>query len=161
MGKRVCEHCGRAFSYRGTHARRFCSQTCYNAERADTATNDPSNIAFLCKDHHWAEHMEPRLLGRARAVRRFPLQPCEVCGTTEDIHRHHRDGDQSNMAAVRIGRPRGGVRPRIVALNRDRAMALAQQAAKHRDAGLGVTKIARAMGVHRETVRRWFAKYPV
>lgn len=125
--------------------------------------------------------MEPRLLGRRRAARRFPAKPCERCGSTVDVHRHHRDGDQSNndpgniaflckdhhwqehadMAEAHVGRPRGGVRPRVNALNRDRAVEQARRAATLRDAGITVPEIARRMGVHRETVRRWFAKYPV
>jgi hypothetical protein len=41
--------------------------------------------------------------GRCRAERKYPLQPCDICGANEClIDRHHRDGDTKNNAPENI-----------------------------------------------------------
>jgi hypothetical protein len=41
--------------------------------------------------------------GCQQAARWYPLQPCEVCGTTKDVERHHRDRNPTNNAPDNIG----------------------------------------------------------
>lgn len=164
--RRRCQRCGSPIMETGT-TRVYCSRSCYDQTRAE----QPSDA---------------RALGRSRAQRRYAEQPCEVCGATRTapgirgaIHRHHRDGDQTNndasniaflcrdhhteahasMAIAGVGRRSGGVRPRVTAMLRDRAMANAKRAAELRDRGLSTEAIASELGVHTATVTRWFLKY--
>lgn len=168
-GPRPCVQCGQPIRQRGTR-RRYCSTTCYDADRVAGSV------------------MDERKLGRSRARRGFAARPCEVCGSVSTgpgraglIHRHHRDGDQTNndpsnigflckphhddahsvMAARGAGRSRGGARPRVTAMLRDRAQAQAALAAGLRAQGLSSPAIAAALGVNRRTVTRWLEKYSV
>ena len=92
------------------------------------------------------------------------------------VQRHHIDSDRMNNAASNIaflcvkhhkdahkdgdGAVGGGARPRITALLRDRARLNATAAANMRALGIATTDIAQSFGVTRETVDRWFRKYP-
>ena len=41
--------------------------------------------------------------GHYEARRLYVTQPCELCGSVRDIHRHHRDCDPNNNARSNIG----------------------------------------------------------
>lgn len=172
MDQPTCAHCGATITRRNTKGPnrppRFCSAACFNLFRRVTRTKED---------------------GRRHARADFPLQPCEVCGAVNEpggrgglglIHRHHRDGDQTNnvpaniaflckadhdaehrrMAMAHVGRTSGGRRPRVYAMQRDRAAALAAIARGYRAAGWKVDAIAAELGVHPMTIHRWFRKYP-
>lgn len=40
--------------------------------------------------------------GHQQAARWYRLKPCEACGATKKIHRHHRDGDPTNNVPENI-----------------------------------------------------------
>jgi 5-methylcytosine-specific restriction endonuclease McrA len=49
------------------------------------------------RNGRWAGDRVSDNTGRQRAARVLSdLPPCEACGATEKLHRHHRDGDTSN-----------------------------------------------------------------
>lgn len=123
---------------------------------------------------------KPDTTGRARAERLYPAQPCEVCGKLPGgrgtVDRHHIDSDRMNNEPDNIaflcrkhhndahrqsdGRIGGGPRPRVVALMRDRAIARYRLAESYRrDLGWNNRTIAAHLGVHPDSVKRWFAKY--
>lgn len=142
-----------------------------------------SRCAFTCRPV-----TRPVQTGRARALALYPLRPCEVCGVesrpdyagpASRIARHHRDGDQMNnaavniaflckehhdlehqrMAGVGIGRRAGGPRPRIAALQHERALSRYAAAVSLISAGHSVPQIAQIMGFHPASVQRWFDRY--
>ena len=156
-----CPVCQAAFFAWPSSGQTFCSQQCVGVARRTTATVDT--------------------IGRRIALETYPdEQPCEVCGKTGKgrgvIDRHHRNSDRSDNSAANIaflcrkhhlaahresdGKVGGGARPRIVALNRDRAIDQAREAAPYFRSGWTTARIAETLGVHPETVRRWTRKYP-
>ena len=44
----------------------------------------------------YKEQPKRRHSGNQRAQRRYLLQPCEVCGATKNVERHHIDDDTTN-----------------------------------------------------------------
>lgn len=78
---RICENCGKTYSYTGATApsvfnrRRLCTKNCRDVT-------------------------QPDIVGRDRARKMYPLEPCEVCGLTGGgrggIERHHRDRNRMN-----------------------------------------------------------------
>jgi hypothetical protein len=40
--------------------------------------------------------------GRGQAVKRFAAEPCEVCGSSARVHRHHKDGNPTHNARTNI-----------------------------------------------------------
>jgi hypothetical protein len=160
-----CEHCGKVIerpvnlSVWNWGRRRFCSVSC--ARRHAVIT-------------------QPDKTGRGRAQRMFPDRPCEVCGRAPagrgTVDRHHRNSDRldnspgniaflcrkHHQAAHRLsdGKVGGGPRPRIAALLHNRAMARAREASVLMSLGLTKGEVADALGVHPESIRRWFVRYP-
>lgn len=121
---------------------------------------------------------DPDRLGRGRALHMYPdVQPCEACGRDRGvIDRHHRNADRLDNGPENIaflcrrchnaahraldGRIGGGPRPRIAAMFRAEAEARSIEARRLGVSGLGTAAIAAALGVHPDSVTRWFRKYP-
>lgn len=113
--------------------------------------------------------------GRREARRLYPDQPCEKCD--RDGERHHIDSDRLNNARSNVaflckkhhkdahrlsdGKIGGGARPRVNAMRTAKAVAMTAEARGLRSQGLLVREVAGRLGVHEETVWRWFRKYPV
>ena len=117
--------------------------------------------------------------GRAEAIYRVE-QPCAVCGKAGKgrgvIDRHHVSGDRLDNSPANIaflcrrhhhdahrvldGRIGGGARPRITAMLRDRAREQSDLARRLHAGGMPVKEVAATLGVHPESVRRWWRKYP-
>ncbi len=86
--ERWCLECGQQFFARSpSDARRrrpkFCSSTCSGLYRR----------ALIQTAHHV----------RRRTQHKYPLQPCEVCGATVRVERHHRDNNPFNDGPANIG----------------------------------------------------------
>ncbi len=91
------------------------------------------------------------------------------------VDRHHRNSDRMDNRRENIeflckrhhnaahkltdGQVGGGPRPRIVALLRDRALEQWSRAIVLRAQGYSNPEIASELFVHRDSVKRWFAKY--
>jgi len=52
--------------------------------------------------HHWTGDGASIKTGRTRALRSFPAKPCELCGDTNRIDRHHIDGNTLNNLEANI-----------------------------------------------------------
>lgn len=96
--EKYCLECGQQFFLRwaseGPKAhrpkgRRFCSIKCASM--------------FVGRGRILPGHMLKVSSAYCRTRRWFKLQPCEVCGTTINVHRHHRDGNPYNNDARNIG----------------------------------------------------------
>lgn len=127
--ERTCGACGVAFWLRPSVVKpvNYCSRTCAGAairgRRIPEAQRqhhsevmrgrpNPSTAARnrrqLGEQHPaWKGDRPDRFRGRHRAIRRYPAQPCEVCGEapipgTRNIHRHHKDCNSMNNAPTNI-----------------------------------------------------------
>lgn len=79
--------------------------------RASFAQRDPqayaahqrrAGVKWGPDNPHWKGDAISGGAGRARARRRFPAKACVRCGATEQLHRHHKDGDPRNNALANI-----------------------------------------------------------
>jgi hypothetical protein len=75
-----CRRCGGPTR---TTSNVYCSRTCRNASYVRVPTTEKQ--------------------GRNQAQKRYQLQPCEHCGATRDLHRHHRDHNPLNNDPSNIG----------------------------------------------------------
>lgn len=160
----TCASCGRDFpTPSGRRPRlQYCSLACSGKGR--TGRQSRNKDAY---GRHIAQTLYPE------------HRPCEVCGIgyfEGYIARHHVNSDRSDnrpeniqwlcrkhhVAAHRksdqhVG---GGPRPRIAAMERDAAIARASVARELLAQGMNHGEIGRQMGFARESVSRWFRKYP-
>ena len=51
---------------------------------------------------HWKGNDVSRLSARSRAHKMYPLQPCEICGDTKNLQRHHKDNNTANNLSDNI-----------------------------------------------------------
>lgn len=99
--ERFCIECGQQFFLRwpkesARHGgRRYCTSVC--AQRHKWNAKAPSPWRRKLGERRWAENRS-----RQRLREMLPAEPCEVCGTTQKIHRHHRDHDPMNNARENI-----------------------------------------------------------
>lgn len=131
--EKFCLECGQQFFLRWPKegwkhgGRLFCRRRC-------------QSLWQLRQPATWREGLTPAQIERYRAVnasrlelrRAMPDQPCEVCGTLEKIHRHHRDHNPFNNNTCNVaflcarhhaqqhriddGRPMPSVHPKQIGL---------------------------------------------
>ena len=99
----VCAICGRERSLYQRPSRPkplVCSRSC--AVRLARRRKPVSTFANRGSAHHnWKGDDINEKAGRARALKAFPRQPCEVCGALR-VDRHHKDGNTANNAPENI-----------------------------------------------------------
>jgi hypothetical protein len=89
-----CESCGSEFTP-AKRTRRFCSRSCSN--RGVIRRHYTDGLTYY--ERHRADilarrkrdYVKERTLARIAARRAVPLGPCEVCGSTKNVVRHHDD----------------------------------------------------------------------
>jgi hypothetical protein len=82
---RNCDNCGKQYTGWG---RFFCSKKCRTQPKGEMS---PS----------WKGVNITRQAGRERAVKLFPLEPCEICNNPK-AERHHIDGNPVNNIRTNI-----------------------------------------------------------
>ena len=65
---------------------RTCNRTKYKALYANPVTRASLRLSLHRSKMKYAQKQSARMLARS-----IPLQPCEVCGTEENVHKHHED----------------------------------------------------------------------
>ena len=105
----VCEGCALEFWCVRSHVRRGagryhslkCAQATIGASGVKTGENNPNWLGGVAKDYrryqirsdarHPVEYRARRIFKKAIETGKIIRQPCEKCGTTEDVHGHHDD----------------------------------------------------------------------
>lgn len=102
---RICERCLEAFQPKGTY-QRFCSYGCSNSAVPKGNNKrkyvQPYKVRFAEEirtkrrnKYHSDPLFKKRDFARLAAQQAHPNpKPCEFCGATENIHRHHDDYDK-------------------------------------------------------------------
>lgn len=84
MSEKYCEFCGKSLKgMRDYYRRRFCSQQCFGKLRQTQAISPNS--------------------GRKRAQKLFKMKTCLKCGDTQNLQRHHKDGNPLNNDPLNVG----------------------------------------------------------
>lgn len=103
--ERPCGTCGRLFWLQPAKVKpvNYCSRACAKAHNVAT-------LPRMYRDEHpaWVGDEANSHTARARAIKWFAIQPCELCGEqpiqkARNVHRHHKDrnpenNDSSNIA---------------------------------------------------------------
>lgn len=94
--ERKCEICGKEiiiYNYEKEKGLgRFCSTSCEGRWRKG------DNAPRWMGDNP----IDPVNTGHHRAISMFKIQPCEICGETKHVHRHHKDRNPMNNSRENI-----------------------------------------------------------
>ena len=98
--KKTCQRCGTIFKRTQANKaewkqRKYCSHPCYIAARDDRPRSEKA-IRHAAAVRKWQAKNPHKLRAHgllAKAIDRGNVkpQPCEVCGTRENVHAHHKD----------------------------------------------------------------------